>query len=161
MLLAGHVSHVLFHCFHLLVGHSLTVHPPLSPFIIPTEAENFAFNLPDMHTDFWVIFQSTRTILNYNLSSSVLTAHSKLMPSANLRIVLLICVYVSLMKKKELYQIEDSNLENWTQYSPSVWQWIFCKDPLYVAFQPVMPPLVSFGLTMFPGLVTRASGRAR
>lgn len=75
-----------------------------------------------MHTDFWVIFQSTRTILNYNLSFSVLTAHSKLMPSANLRIVLLICVYVSLMKKKELYQIEDSNLENWTQYSPSVWQ---------------------------------------
>lgn len=54
------------------------------------------------------------------------------------------------MKKNELCQNEESNLENWTQYSTSVWQWIFGKDPLHMAFQPVLPPLVSFGLTMFP-----------
>lgn len=87
---------------HNLLGHSLTVNPAFAQFIIPDRVVLFFFSLSLylLCTKlFLAIFQVTRTLLNYDLPFSMLAAHSNLVSSANLGIVIcLICLSVSLMK---------------------------------------------------------------
>lgn len=86
---------------------------------------------------FLSIFHPTRTILKefWNLPSIVCAAHSKLGSSANLEVVLLICLSVLLMKSLSCI---NPRAGTWTTglIILSVWKWVFCKDSLWLFSQP-------------------------